>query len=224
MTSTSHHNDAIVAAKTKPITFDDVNTSPYGFAVLSAGYAKLNWSNLYVLNSEDSGVGYYGNSGYFTGITSGDQVAYNPYFATDASVYLSKGTFTFESVQMTSAWNKKETVDIVGYDKKGNVAYETTVKLTDKGPLDVQLHWKGVSNVTFFFNEDYKPDKNLLGTGNNVVFDDMVISKIKGTAGAEVSSHKIVADGAFGMNSHHESIAPIHHVVDAAHPVHVALA
>lgn len=218
-------DDSIVAAKSKLVDFENIDTTPYGFAVIANGYAKLNWSSFYCLNSEASGVGYYGNSGYFTGITSGEQVAYNPYFATESSISLTTGTFTFDSVQMTSAWNLKETVKIVGYDADGNVIDSMKVKLTDAGPTDVEAHWAGVSKVTFFFNDRYTPDPNLTGTGNNVVFDDFVFSKIRGTTGAAaLDGHKLISDGAFGQNSHHESISTVHHVADTAHPVNLHLA
>jgi hypothetical protein len=216
--------DSIVAAKSKTIDFDNVNTEPYGFAVLENGYSKLNWENLYVLNIPNSGIEYYGNSGYITGNTSGDQVMYNPYSATDSSIYLNTGTFTFESVQMTSGWNISEKVTIKGYDESGDEIFSTKVKLTSKGPLDVELNWAGVNKVTFFYPEKFKQDPDLLGSGNNVVFDDLVVSKVKGTSGgADLDAHKI-ADGAFGMNSHHESIGSVHHVSDAAHPVNLHLA
>lgn len=215
-------NDSIVAAKQKLVDFENIDTTPYGFAVIQNGYSKLNWSSFYALNSEDSGVGTYGNSGYFTGITSGEQVAFNPYTATEASISLTTGTFTFDSVQMTSAWNLKETVKIVGYDEDGAVAYSTKVKITDKGPLDVDLNWSGLSKVTFFFNDNGTPDPDLQGTGNNVVFDDFIFSRIRGTTDAP--AQKGVADGAFGMNAHHESISSVHHVADTAHPVNLHLA
>lgn len=229
MSWNSHHADidydSIVAAKPKTINFDNVDTTPYGFAVLENGYSKLNWENLYVLNIPNSGIEYYGNSGYITGNTSGDQVMYNPYSATDSSISLTTGTFTFESVQMTSGWNLKETVKIVGYDEDGGKLFSTKVKLTDKGPTDVELHWAGVSKVTFFYPEKFKADPDLFGTGNNVVFDDLVVSKVKGTTGgAGLDGHKIVADGAFGLNSHHESIGAVHHVNDVNHPVNLHLA
>ena len=225
MLSHNHINDTVLEAKTKPINFDKVDTSPYGFAILDGTtYGNVGWENFYVLNSEDSGVATYGNSGYFTGITSGDQVAYNPYFAADSSVFLSKGTFTFDSVQMTSAWNLKETVEIQGFDKKGNMIHDVTVKINDKGPLDVELHWDKVSRVTFVYNDNGKQDPNLTGSGNNVVFDDMVITNIKGTVTPPSEAHKIVADGAFGLNGHHESISSVHHMNDSAHPVHLVLA
>jgi hypothetical protein len=217
--------DSIVAAKSKTIDFDNVNTEPYGFAVLENGYSKLNWENLQVLNIPNSGIEYYGNSGYITGNTSGDQVMYNPYSVSDSSIYLDKGTFTFESVQMTSGWNISEKVTIVGYDQKGNELYSEKVKLTSKGPLDVQLDWAGVNKVTFFYPEKFKQDPDLLGSGNNVVFDDLVVSKIKGTSGgADLDGHHVVNDGAFGVNSHNESIGTVHHVTDAAHPVNLYLA
>jgi hypothetical protein len=217
--------DSIVAAKSKTINFDNVDTEPYGFAVLENGYSKLNWENLQVLNIPNSGIEYYGNSGYITGNTSGDQVAYNPYSATDSSIYLNSGTFTFESVQMTSGWNIKETVTIKGYDEGGDEIYSTKVKLTSKGPLDVQLDWAGVNKVTFFYPEKFKQDPDLLGSGNNVVFDDLVVSKIKGkSGGADLDGHHAVNDGAFGVNTHHESIGSVHHVNDTAHPVNVHLA
>jgi len=216
--------DAVVEAKSKTLNFDKIDTSPYGFTVLDT-YARLTWENFYVLNSEDSGVGDYGNSGFFTGITSGDQVAYNPYTATDSSISLARGTFNFESVQMTSAWNKRQTVDIEGYDAKGKVIYEATVTINDKGPTNVELNWTNISKITFFYNDDYKPDPKLEGTGNNVVYDDMVLSPGKGAGGAEPvsDSHRVVADGAFGQNSLHESIGANLHGLEVQHGVHVAL-
>jgi hypothetical protein len=218
-------NDSVVAAKSKTIDFEDVDTSPYGFAVLENGYAKLNWEGLQVLNVDDSGVAYYGNSGYITGLTSGEQVMYNPYSATESSISLTTGTFTFDSVQMTSGWNLKEKVTIVGYDESGDEIFKQKVTLNDKGPSDVELHWAGVNKVTFFYPEKFKADPDLLGTGNNVVFDDLVVSKVKGTSGAAgVDGHHVVADGAFGINSHHESISTVHHVSDTAHPVNLHLA
>ncbi len=206
-------------AKAKTITFDDIDTSPYGSATIENGYAKLDWSNMYVINSETSGIDYYGNSGYITGVTSGEQVAYTG-FGSPASVYIANGSFTFESVQMTSGWNKKETVDITGYDAKGKVLYEETVKITDKGPTLIELGWKGVSEV-LFTPVSGKPDPDLDGSGLHVVFDDMVISKIKGKAAIGVDDgHFADAKGAFaaavghhdapGIGGHHELLQPVH--------------
>ena len=160
-----------------------------------------------------------------TGATSGEQVMYNPYSATDSSIYLNSGTFTFESVQMTSGWNIKETVTIKGYDESGDEIYSEKVKLTSKGPADVELNWTGVNRVTFFYPEKFKQDPDLLGSGNNVVFDDLVVSKVKGkSGGAELDGHHAVTDGAFGVNTHHESIGSVHQVNDTAHPVNLYLA
>lgn len=217
--------DSIVAAKSRTIDFENVDTTPYGFAVLENGYKNLNWENLYVLNVPNSGVEYYGNSGYITGATSGEQVMYNPYSVTESSISLTTGTFTFESVQMTSGWNLKEVVKIVGYDENGDKLYSTKVVLSDKAPTDVELDWTGVNKVTFFYPDKLKQDPDLLGSGNNVVFDDVVVSRIRGEAGgAGVDGHHVVSDGAFGLNSHHESIGGLHHGADLAMPVNVHLA
>ena len=125
---------------------------------------------------------------------------------------------------MTSAWNKRATVDILGFDKNGNMVHDVTVTINSRRPLDVELHWDKVSRVTFVFNDDGKHDDKLTGYGNNVVFDDMVLSNIKGTVKPSADAHRIVADGAFGLNGHHESISSVHHVNDSAHPVHLTLA
>jgi hypothetical protein len=214
------HEDVIAPlAKAKPITFDDIDTTPYGSATIENGYAKLDWSNMYVINSETSGIDYYGNSGYITGVTSGDQAAYTG-FGSPASVYIADGSFTFESVQMTSGWNKKETVEIQGFNSKGKVIFDEIVKITDKGPTLVELNWKGVSEV-LFTPLTGKQDPDLNGSGLHVVFDDMVISKIKGTASVGVDAHHFGdAKGAFAaavgtldapsVGGHHELLQPVH--------------
>lgn len=215
-------SDTIVPAKSTTINFDDIDTSPYGIVAITNGYAKLDWSNMYALNGSTSGIDIYGNSGYLTGATSGEQVAFTG-FGAPASVYIASGTFTFTSVEMTSAWNKKETVEIQGFDKNGNVIFDTTVKINDKGPTHVQLDWAKVSEV-LFTPLTGKQDPALTGSGLHVVFDDMVVTKIKGTAAIGPNQHSVLdAHSAFGAASHGhiDGPAPVH---DLHTPVHMVLA
>ena len=218
----AHGEDTVILAKTKPINFDKIDTSPYGSALIENGYSKLDWSNMYVINKVTSGIDYYGNSGYITGVTSGDQAAFTG-FGSPASVYIASGTFTFGSVEMTSGWNKKETVEIQGFDKKGNVIFDTTVKITDAGPTHVELNWAKVSEV-LFTPLTGKQDPNVTGAGLHVVFDDMVITAIKGTAAIAPSQHSVI-DGhaAFGAAIHGpvDAHVPSH---DLHQPVHLLLA
>lgn len=161
-----------INARTTTIGFDDFQLSGGRPAQgLPKHYDGLLWKGFNVYNSQ---YGPFGGSGYEYGCTSGTQAAVSNGHRS-ASVFLKDGTFTLDSLNMTAGWDTKLTVDITGY-RAGEAVYHQTVTLTDKAPLDVQLHFENVDRVTFDPSHG-KPD-DLIGSGDNMIFDDLVFSDV----------------------------------------------
>lgn len=168
-------------ARSTTIDFDDFTLAPGRPAQgLPRHFDDLLWKGFNVYNSK---YGPFGGSGYEYGCTSGTQAAVSNGHRS-ASVYLNDGSFTLESLNLTAGWDRKLTVDIYGY-RQGEEVYYQTVQLTDTAPLDVQLHFENVDRVTFDPSHG-KPD-DLIGSGDTMIFDDLVFSNVVQAEAAALS-------------------------------------
>ena len=120
------------AASATVITFDDI---PSG--MIGNGYQGLNWNNMYVTTPNAS------NGGYWTGIVSGQNVAYNSSF--QPAYFSSATSFSLQSIEVTKAWANGFT-RFEGY--VGNtLTYQLDVFSTTSGPVHVQFDWNHLNKV-----------------------------------------------------------------------------
>ena len=126
------------AAFAGTITFDDLNCD--GGTPIANGYAGLNWSNMYCLNGTA-----FPNTGYYNGVVSGTNVAYNG-FGTAASV--SDGTFSLDSAYFTGAWNDGLSITVAGFNGV-NQLDTTTFIVNTSGPTFETFNWSGLTEITF---------------------------------------------------------------------------
>ena len=100
------------------ITFDDVPIALSG--TLSNGYNGRNWGNFILANARASD-----NSGYYYGMVSLSNVAFNAY-GTPAEIDAAGTNFNFLSVYLTGAWMSNLNIEVKGY-RSGTLLYDTTV-------------------------------------------------------------------------------------------------
>lgn len=202
--------DTVVAAKTKTLDFDDVDVTAFaGADFMPVGYGGLTWSDTWVVMDPNQFAADTPRSGYFTGVTSGTQVAWNN---GGAPLEITAKKFDLLSFNLTSAWDKKMDVDIVAY-KKGEIVYDETFSVNDKAPTFIELNLMGIDRITFEATE-IKLDPKSGGSGTFMVFDDMEFGTIKSLNAAFVTEGHGSAPIAstLGMDTHFA--APM---LDAAH-------
>ena len=118
--------------------FDDINTGGY-YSYINNGYAGVNWSNFYAINS-----GYLPGTGYQTGVVSQPNGAFDG-SGSSASIDSTPGnTFYLGNAYFTAAW-WNETVTAVG----NFGLYSTTFAVNTAGPVNVAFNWANLTDVTF---------------------------------------------------------------------------
>lgn len=117
------------------ITFDDL---PSTLTPVPNGYAGFNWNNFYYMDA----VNYYGNpSGYYNGIVSPNNVAFNA-FGDPASVVWTGQLFAVSDFYTTAAWRDQLDITIVGY-LAGNPVITGSGQINTDGPT----HWTATGLV-----------------------------------------------------------------------------
>ena len=175
-------------AQAQLITFDDAMTG-CGSTGLSNGYQGFNWNNFYVLNATP---GCYQASGYTNGIVSSPNVAYNSY-ANPASVSLA-GSFTFNSVYMTAAWNDGLNVFVQGFVGV-NPVYSQLLVINTNGPTLFAPNWTGVDEV--LFTSSGGTPHGYSGGGTHIAFDNMLMNNA--TVTPEPATLLLLATGLAGI-------------------------
>ena len=187
--------------KATTLNFDDIDVSAFqGAAFMPAGYGGLTWSADWVVanSAEWYQTNPYPNSGWFSGITSGEQIAWNN---AGVPVEITAKSFNIESFELTAAWDKKMSVEIVAYSH-GDIVYDETVIVGDKKPTLIELGLKGIDDLVLTPTEIKVDPKAGGGSGSFMVIDDMVVSRVKSLASAIFDSHhggdQLVATHAVG--------------------------
>lgn len=131
------------------LTFDNLPTTPPapGEAAdgdIPNGYGGLYWSNFGVINGLEAGPSY----GYYTGVVSGSNVAFNEYGApaTISNPY----AFILHSAYLTAALNLNTPLNIQVEGFQGtNLAYDNTYTVNNLGPTLIDFNYISVDRVEF---------------------------------------------------------------------------
>ena len=127
-------------ASAQVITFDDLVATPDG-ALVTNGYANLNWSNFYYVTPTLSASLI--DSGYVAGTVSGSNVGLNAY-SRQAS-FSSDTAFNFISTYVTRAW-ANGTTHFAGYNGD-NLLYSADISATTTTPTLATFNWSGITQV-----------------------------------------------------------------------------
>lgn len=175
--------DAVEFAKrdTK-LNFERINVDKYyGTDLMPAGYGGLTWSSDWAVSNVEEwyAISPYPDSGWFSGVTSGEQIAWN---SGGMPVEITAESFNIDSFELTAVWDKKLSVEIVAY-RDDEIIYDETIMVGDKRPTHVDLDLDGIDRLVFTPTE-IKVDPDSGGTGPYFVIDDMIVSKVRSLAAA----------------------------------------
>lgn len=132
-------------ASAQVITFDDLVATPIG-ALVTNGYANLNWSNFaYTTPTQSASLI---NSGYVAGTVSGSNVGLNAY--SNPASFSSNTPFTFISTYVTRAW-ANGTTHFAGYNGD-NLLYSADISATTTAPTFATFNWSGITKVVISSN------------------------------------------------------------------------
>jgi len=155
------------------ITFDDIPT-PNLYASIPNGYQGLDWStNFSVLNAiQATDDGQY-PSGYFYGMVSPSNVAYN---GSASPVEVDAPTnFNFLSTYLTDAWNSNLNLEVEGFNG-GTLLYSNTVVASATSPTLFTFDYLNIDRLTF---NSYGGQSAGFGySGGNFVMDNMTFDFI----------------------------------------------
>ena len=148
------------------ITFDDLSDNGVG-ALIPNGYQGLNWSNLYVLNTQLFGT----PSGYQNNTVSPPNVVFNGF---GAPAVISNNAFTLNSFYLGAAWNDGLQVTVIG--KLNGVTLDTaTFTANTSGPAVLQtLNWPGINELDF--SSQGGVSHGYYGSGTQFVLDNLSIN------------------------------------------------
>jgi hypothetical protein len=126
------------------LTFDDIPTGG-GNPPIPNGYGGLNWYNFGVLDGLSVPPSY----GYYTGLVSAPNVAFN-FYGSPASISVSSGLFDLDSAYLTSALNSQPTqyIQVQGYSGT-TMRYNNTYLVNNTGPTFINFDYLGINSVTF---------------------------------------------------------------------------
>ena len=128
------------------IDFDDLSGDPE--VQIADGYQGFNWNVIGSVSSSEYPV-----SGFESGVTSGNNAAYNFYGAWSSIDLAVAGTFDFIGAFFTAGWVEQE-ISFEGW-LDGALVYSTadSLVISDSSPLWVQLDWAGIDQL-FIFTSD----------------------------------------------------------------------
>lgn len=146
--------------------------SQVNFQAVANGYAGLDWSNFYSLDSTTYSQQ---SSGYIPGTTSGHEVAYNA-FGSPASILATNAAgFDLHDANFTAAWNDGLNVRADAVFENGSTASTTFVLGTAQHSNEV-FGWTGLASVTF--TSFGGTDMGLGGSGTHFALDDVNTSAV----------------------------------------------
>ncbi len=156
----------IIEGEKVVVSFDDV-VLEYGsddsvpYKILD-NYEGLSWDDhVYVVKGSS-----YGSSGYEVGTTSGDQVALNGY-APQETTFTFDEVSTFNSMNLTSAWDSTQDVTLEGY-LNGNLIYTSTSTINNLTSTFIELNWSEIDTLV------------LKNTGSHWAMDDFTYTSGNG--------------------------------------------
>ena len=148
------------------ITFDDLSDNGNGTQIPN-GYQGLNWSNLYVLNTQLFST----PSGYQNNTVSPPNVAYNAF---GAPAVISNNTFTLNSFYLGAAWNDGLQVTVIG-KLNGITLDAATFTANTSGPAVLEtLNWSGINELDF--SSQGGVSHGYYGSGTQFVLDNLSIN------------------------------------------------
>jgi len=128
------------------ITFDDINTGTNGDVFpISNPYAGLNWNNFGVISPATSGQ-CLANCGYFFGMVSSPNVAFN--ILGNPASFSSSTPFTLNSFYLTADENDGLNVSVTGL-LNGAVVDTATFTLSSTSPTLATFNWANINEVGF---------------------------------------------------------------------------
>ena len=122
------------------LTFDDVpgaNPATSG-NVIPNGYGGFNWDQASVLHKS-----FHPGTGYEYGVVSGEWAAYSAY---DNLVTVADGTFDFNGVYLTSAWNQTDNINIEGWLGSTRL-YDADVQVVQRRTHSGAIEYAGYRQV-----------------------------------------------------------------------------
>jgi hypothetical protein len=146
------------------ITFDEL---PGSGSAVPADYHGLVWGNMNFLNAVDHNNA----SGYYAGMISRSNVAYNGY-GTNASLGQAS-PFGLLSAYLTAAWNDNLQVQVLGYSV-GTLLYSNNYILSATTPTLINFGYNGVTEVDFISSGGTQ-HPGYLGNGKHFVMDNVNI-------------------------------------------------
>jgi hypothetical protein len=152
----------VLPGNPESITFDDLGVTN---APVPNGYAGLQWSNFYHL---DSAISAPNPSGYIAGTISSPSIAFNQYGT--AAAVTNGLPFDFLSARFTAAWDDNLRLEAKGYTSNG-LAYDQAYFLSSTMPQLVQFNYVGVTNVQFITSGG-TPNPIYGGSGFEFVMDN----------------------------------------------------
>ncbi len=127
-------------------------------------------SNLYVLDGSNLT-----SSGYFNGIVSGDNVAYNANGVSPISFSFTE-VVTFESTYMTSSWYTTQDVVFEGY-LNGQLIYTSdSIEINYNGPTLIELNWDNIDQLIVYNTPTGTDVQEDNGSGSHWAMDDFTYS------------------------------------------------
>jgi hypothetical protein len=146
------------------INFDDLT------AEIPSGYQGYTWNNFSYLNGPAYGIT---PSGYFTGVISANNVAFNG--GGDPAYLMNSNAFNLTSGYFTGAWNNGLQLTVTGFtDALGTIQkYSSVYTLQTTSPSKITFNWTGIRRV--LFSSSGGVSAGYPGNGPHFALDDLCI-------------------------------------------------
>jgi hypothetical protein len=179
-----------VAAGSTVINFDDLPSPGTGVWDIPQGYAGLNWS---FLTYEAPGLKFAPDSnGFVNGVASSPHIAVGN--GGNLSTFsIASGTFTFNSVSLTAAYNDNLGISVKG-SLNGATVYQDTRYVDTTIPSKLDFNWGGIDSVIMRVVSLGTPHGYPIGSGIGFAVDDIDLTVIP-----EPSSYAVAGIGAAAL-------------------------